>query len=156
MPAAEVGRRAAWATGLQALGVGVAVAPKAYQPRQEIAGRHPAPQVVARPWGELAEPPAGVQRAVGAVAEGPLGEQPEAACRRNRRTCCRLETPYDISDTQVAWTVEQPAERREESPQPGGAFRNARTLPRSQGSRFRTSRMGCSVLVLLCLFQQTY
>ena len=59
--------------GLQALGVEIAVASKADQPPQEIAGRQPAPQLVARPWGELAEPPAGPQRAVGAVAEGSLG-----------------------------------------------------------------------------------
>jgi len=55
------------------LEVEVAVAPKADQPPQEIAERHPAPQLVARSWGELAEPPAGAQRAVGAVAEGSLG-----------------------------------------------------------------------------------
>ena len=132
------------------------MAPKADQPPQEIAERHPAPQLGARSWGELAEPPAGAQRAVGAVAEASLGAQPEALCRRNRRTCCLPEPPYDISDTPVAWAVEQSAERREESAQHGGASRNGRTLPRSRGSHSRTSRMGYSVSSLLCLFRQTY
>jgi hypothetical protein len=140
------------ASGRRALGVGAAVAPMGGQLPQEMAERHPAAKLVERPLGGLTKPPAGAQPSAALVAEEPFGAPPEARCRRDRRTCCRPETPYDISGIQLARIAEHSPERRQDSP-PGGASRNGRTLPHSQGSHSRTSRMRYSVQFLHGLFR---
>jgi hypothetical protein len=143
-PASGGGPRAELAPGRQVLGVKVAAAPRE--------GR-PAPMLVGRPLGKLTEPPAGAPRAAAAVAEESVGGWPQGVCRRNRRTCCRPETSYDISGIQVVRTVEHSAERRVESPQPGGASRIGRRLSRSRGSHSRSSRMEYSVQFLHSLLR---
>jgi len=153
LPAAEGGQRAELPAGQQALGVRVAVAPRGGQPPQETAERHPAPNLVGQPLGKLTEPRAGASRAAAAVAEDSAGARPEVVCRNNRRTCCRPGTSYDISGIQVVRRVEHSAERRQESPQPGGASRIARRLPRSRGSHSRSSGMEYSVQFLHSLFR---
>ena len=152
-PAAEGGLRAELAPGRQVLGVKVAAAPREGRPPQEIAERHPAPKLVGRPLGKLAEPRAGALRAAAAVAEESVGGWPQGVCRRNRRTCCRPETSYDMSGIQVVRPVAHSAKRREESPQPGEDSRIGRRLPRSRGFHSRSSRMEYSVQFLHSLLR---
>lgn len=88
------------ALGPSAFAVRVAEAPMAG--RREMVERHPVSEPGGRSSGEWMEPPAGAERAAGVVAEELPGAWWEAVCRRSRRTCYLPETPYDISDIQVA------------------------------------------------------
>jgi len=78
-----------------------------------------------------------------------------AAGRRNRRTWHRPETFCGISGIPFAAQAGNLAVRQARSRNPA-AFRNVRRWERSRGSRFRSSRTGCSAQFLRSSVRQAY
>ena len=124
-------------------------------PGQQRAERRSRGKPANRPLGAPAERRVGAPLPAATAGERLRRPPARAAGHRNRRTWRRPERSCDIPGIPFAAPAEHLVVREERWAVPA-AFRNARRLARSRGSRFRSSRTGYSAQFLRSSVRQAY